>query len=111
MKDVQPDERADAPLGILRVGKITLLVEGYAAQINGQHVSLTLGEYRLLFNLLRHAGRTVSMDELARLDGDMADPPTNRALRARVAAIRRKMGPGAAQIKNVRGVGYLIVDR
>lgn len=67
--------------------------------------ALTPTEARLLQVLRNHPGRVFSRAELVKL----VMPGTIvlvRTIDVHVAALRRKLGPGAGTIQTVRGAGY-----
>jgi two-component system OmpR family response regulator len=72
----------------------------------GADLPLTAREFALLAWLIRRSGRVVSKTEiLAGVwdDGFEGDP---NVVEVYVARLRRKLGPGAARIETVRGMGY-----
>ncbi len=100
---------ADAMDEVIEIGAIRVARESYAVRINGVATQLTAGEYRLLWALASNAGRVLSVGQLSQLGGRLLEPPTPRTIRARVVALRRKLGPAAHQLQNVRGNGYRLV--
>jgi DNA-binding response OmpR family regulator len=78
------------------------------ATVNGRPVELTPRELRLLAALVRHAGRTLSAEQLLDLawDDPAGDP---RRVKVYVGYLRSKLGEAGLEpspIETVRGFGY-----
>jgi two-component system phosphate regulon response regulator PhoB len=87
--------------GLLRVDRAA-----HRAWVEGQEVSLTALEFRLLLMLYERRGRVLSRDML--LDevwGTHVDV-TARNVDTHVKRVREKLGPAGEYIETVRGVGY-----
>lgn len=71
-------------------------------------VNLTAKEFQLLEYLLRHKGEVLSKEQL--LDHVWADEARvqHNTVETFVANLRKKIGPGEAVIKTVRGYGYKV---
>lgn len=67
------------------------------ATLNGAALDLTPGEFALLVRLVAHRGRV------------FARPADERSVDVQVAKLRQKLGPWAAHIETVRGVGYRVI--
>jgi len=82
----------------------------HQVSVDGQPVSLTATELRLLHFLASHPGRAFSRDQLlSRVIGDHA-VVIDRNIDVHIGAIRRKIGPYRQLIETVRGVGYRFQD-
>jgi two-component system OmpR family response regulator len=95
---------------VLTVGALCVDTEAHQVQVDGQEVSLTATEYRLLEFLARRAGTIVSRDQLAeRVWGGEYDPASNLA-DVYIGYLRRKLAgtPAAEQIRTIRGLGYML---
>jgi two-component system, OmpR family, response regulator len=95
--------------GVIRVGELTLDVEGRQAALAGEPVRLSPTEFRLLRYLMEHAGRVVSkaqiLDGVWRYDfgGDAGIVDTY------ISYLRRKVDSGATKlIHTVHGTGYVM---
>jgi DNA-binding response OmpR family regulator len=82
--------------------------------MDGEQVSLSAREFRLLACLARQHNRVVPLEELIRethnLDTDRGE--ASSLLRPLVRSVRRKLGYHAGQrgcIENVRSVGYRLL--
>jgi two-component system phosphate regulon response regulator PhoB len=78
----------------------------HRATAAGRPLPLTLSEFNLLDTLIRQRGRVFQRHELidAALGGDT--DVMDRTIDVHIRALRAKLGPLAAVIETVRGVGY-----
>lgn len=73
--------------------------------VKGSEISLTPTEFRLLSELIASRGTVIPHEEL--LDRVWGDRLRNAAeIKTYISYLRRKLGPAAGLIENVRGVGY-----
>lgn len=101
-------QRPEKP-NIIRVGELEINGEAMSISVNGNPVSTTPTEYRLLEYLASHAGRVFTRDQL--LDAVWRDSHfvTLRSIDVFVRRLREKIEPDPehpAYLKTVRGVGY-----
>lgn len=77
----------------------------------GEPVSLTATEFRIVQFLATRAGRVLSRDEIidAALGRDTA--VFDRTIDVHITSIRKKLGAGGQQIETIRGFGYKFRDR
>ena len=100
---------------LLRRGQSTTLAIGGLAwdwdarqgQIGGRPLSLSPHETAMLEALLRKAGRIVSKASLASIIGDDGLAVDNK-VEVYIHRLRRKVTGAAIEIRNVRGLGYLL---
>jgi DNA-binding response OmpR family regulator len=104
----EPGPRRAAPL--LCAGAITLDETTRRVTAAGRSVDLSPREFSLLEALLRHAGRTLSRDQLLDLAWPFSVAVTPNAVDAYVHYLRTKLGDAGGQIQTVRGVGYRLAD-
>ena len=93
---------------VLRYGPLTLDQRDQVAAVNGDPLTLTATEYRLLHCLMQRPSSIVSRDHLAeRVWGAEYDPESN-IVEVYVSYLRRKLQGTAASglIRTVRGLGY-----
>lgn len=102
----------DGP-GRIEVGNLVVDAAGHRAQLAGVDLELTSFELRVLVELARRAGETVTREELAAAvlpKGGRYDPSVDRSLDVHVSHLRHKLGEsGSKRIRTVRGVGYALV--
>lgn len=91
---------------ILLVGQLRLDLTRHEAFVEDAPVELTRTEFRLLRELAARAGRVVARDTLIERVWGRDEGGSESALEFQVHRLRRKVG--AARIRNVRGVGYVL---
>lgn len=89
---------------VLEAGPLSLDLAANRAAIGERSVLLSQREGSLLAAFLRHAGETLSRDELLRLVWDLDFNPGSNLVDVYVGALRRKLSPTV--IETVRGRGY-----
>ena len=101
-------------LGLVQVGGLEIDVDSHQVKKDGEVVSLTPIEFRILHLLAMNPGRVIPFARLLEYGwGINSDDPS--LIRSHVYQIRRKLklpkwGPGS--IRSVSGVGYsLVLDR
>ncbi len=93
---------------VLEDAGLRLDVAAREVHVDGDAVSLTPLEFRLLHALLEQRGRVISPEELLELA--WSDPVGTNPERVKFAVLRlrRKLGRAGSSIRNVRGFGYRI---
>ncbi len=77
--------------------------------VNGEEVTLTVKEFKLLSVLMRNAGKVVSREKLMRDVWDVSWMSSTKTLDMHISVLRRKLGDDVANqrlITTVRGVGF-----
>ena len=95
---------------VLEYGPVAVDPVAHTVAVNGQHISLTATEYRLLEFLVRRAEAIVTRDQLAQhVWGGDYEPLSNNA-DVYVGYVRRKLlaATPEALIHTVRGMGYIL---
>ncbi|MCU0724217.1 MAG: response regulator [Planctomycetes bacterium] len=95
-----------------RIAREGLLIDvaRHELKVDGQPVTLTATEMRLLHFLAGHPGRVFTRDHLlSRVIGEHA-VVVDRNIDVHVGSIRRKLGDYRDLIETVRGVGYRFKD-
>jgi two-component system phosphate regulon response regulator PhoB len=77
----------------------------------GEPVSLTATEFRILQFLASRAGRVLSRDEIIDAALGRETAVFDRTIDVHITSIRKKLGKGGEQIETVRGFGYKFRDR
>jgi DNA-binding response OmpR family regulator len=101
------------PEGRLQVGRLELDMDAHQVSRNGQLLSLTLAEFRLLACLVQNRGHVVTCRAMLQYaqEYDAPEAEAREIVRVHIWRLRNKMGcvPGDEDyIQNVRGIGYLI---
>jgi two-component system, OmpR family, response regulator QseB len=93
---------------VWRIGELTIEPARQSVALNGLQLELSLREYSLLLELARNAGRYVTRKQLEKVvfNGDAGIE--SNALEVHVHHLRKKLG--AARIRTLRGVGYLLEE-
>jgi len=95
---------------VLKVGPIRLDVGAHQASLDGEELSLTPTEFRLLQALLERRGRTQSRQQLLEkaweVEARVADRIQTRTVDMHVRRLRSKLGEVGGWIQTVRGFGY-----
>lgn len=97
--------RADA---VIRHGAIELNATTHAVQVGGVPVNLSAREFTLLHALLERPGAVLSVPQLEEKLYGWHDEVGSNTVEVHIHALRKKLG--AAVIKNVRGVGYMMAS-
>jgi DNA-binding response OmpR family regulator len=93
---------------ILKTSGLELNLIAKSIVYSGKSINLTAKEFQLLEYLITHKGEVISKDQL--LDHVWPDEARVQynTVETFVANLRKKIGPGEAVIKTVRGHGYKI---
>jgi DNA-binding response OmpR family regulator len=94
----------------LVAGPITLDETARRVTVDGTTVDLSPREFSLLECLLRHAGQTLSRDQLLDQAWPFGVAVTPNAVDAYIHYLRDKLGAAGRYIQTVRGVGYRLAD-
>lgn len=96
---------------VLTAGPIRLNRQIHSVEVDGEPVSLTLTEFRLLAAILAGRGRVLTRDQL--IDKAMGQNAvvTDRTIDVHVTALRRKLGDARKYVQTVRGLGYKLAGQ
>jgi len=96
--------------GVIEAGALRLDPVAHVASTDGEKVSLTPTEFRLLAKLVAAQGAAVRRRELVQTGWPHGARVRDNTLDAYVARLRRKLAalPGAPRITTVHGVGYTL---
>ena len=81
------------------------------AWLGNEAIELTQREWSLLVLLVRHSGQVVSREDVLAVWQSAPGEPggmASNALEVYVHRLRRKLGDAPLNIRNVRGLGYLL---
>ena len=98
--------RHQEPQAILRSGGIEIDIGRHAASLDGQQLTLTLMEFKLLSLLMRRKGQAQSREVLLSDVWDVDKEINTRTIDTHVTRLREKLGDAGRQIVTVRGLGY-----
>lgn len=95
---------------VIKAGSITVNVASSTALLDGEPLSLTPTEFRLLLAFLERPGRTLDRKTLLelvwRVDRSVSGRLKTRTVDMHVRRVRTKLGPLGDAIETVRGFGY-----
>jgi len=94
-----------SPSGIVRLGGLTIDLNGHQLQIDAQPVELTRREWLVLESLSHNIGRIVTKERLMQALAGWEQDLTPNAVETQISRLRAKLGV-AAVIRTVRGLGY-----
>jgi DNA-binding response OmpR family regulator len=94
----------------LSAGPITLDEAARRVTVDGATVDLSPREFSLLECLLRHAGQTLTRDQLLDQAWPFGVAVTPNAVDAYIHYLRDKLGTAGGNIETIRGVGYRLAD-
>jgi DNA-binding response OmpR family regulator len=93
---------------VLSLGSLTLDLERYELQVEGQPVPVSPKEFRVMATLLKAGGRVLSRNELLRQALGTRARVTDRCADAYIIRLRRKLRAASGLLKTVRGFGYAL---
>jgi two-component system OmpR family response regulator len=108
LRRAQAAPKTDAPVALLRHGRLCVFVEQHKVQWDEVTVCLTATEFAILHLLIRHPDRVFSRDRI--MQGAYHDNiyVSDRTIDSHIRHIRQKLGEVGccAAIETVHGVGY-----
>jgi two-component system OmpR family response regulator/two-component system response regulator QseB len=91
---------------VLRMDGLELNPAEHRVQFRGNDVELTAREFSLLHELMLHAGRVLSREQLEQRLYAWGEEIESNAIEVHVHHLRRKLSPEL--VRTVRGVGYVM---
>lgn len=78
--------------------------------LDNEPMDLTSTEFKLLLYLCERSGKAQDRNDLLRVVWGYSDDVHSRTLDTHMKRLRQKLGPHAAYIETVRGIGYLVAS-
>jgi two-component system phosphate regulon response regulator PhoB len=103
LKRLSPDS---APKQVLRKDGLSVDLDAHRAEAQGEELSLTATEFKLLAELFKSQGRVLTRDQLLNTVWGYEFEGYARTVDTHVRRLRQKLGPYSALVETVRGVGY-----
>lgn len=110
--------RSDTPIpevgDTYTFGGMTVDLTDQSATHDGEQITFTDLEFKILSYFINHRGRTVSRKQLLRDVWGISGDITTRTIDRHVAALRKKIEPDPKDptyIRTVYGIGYKFVDK
>ena len=79
-----------------------------SASLNGELLTLTRGEFRLIALLASRPGRVYTRSQIIDAMQDEEKSVTERTVDVQLVGLRKKLGDWASPIETIRGVGYRV---
>jgi len=115
MTDLPATLKARSPTtDVLRIGEVTLDNERHEVSVRDTRIDMPLREFQLLKELMEHAGRVVTREELIDNIWGFGYNGDSRIIATLVGRLRAKIDSdldASAHITTIRGVGYRFNDR
>jgi two-component system phosphate regulon response regulator PhoB len=109
-KEPAPAEMAE-PEAFIDFGVLRIDPPGHRAWVAGEEVHLTALEFRLVTTFYERRGRVQSRERLLTDVWGYSADVTTRTVDTHIKRLREKLGPAAAYVETVRGVGYRFRER
>jgi two-component system phosphate regulon response regulator PhoB len=93
-----------------RVGPIRVDPEAHRAYVEGEEITLTALEFKLLTTFMSRLGRVQTRDALLQDVWGVSSDLQTRTVDTHVKRLREKLGAGRDLIETVRGIGYRMVE-
>jgi two-component system phosphate regulon response regulator PhoB len=93
---------------VLDLGPIRIDSRAFQVFLDGEEISLTPSEFKLIQALAQNRGRVLTRDRLIECVQGTGVSVVDRAIDTHVFGLRKKLGPHADWIETVRGVGYRV---
>lgn len=90
----------------LAIGRVRLDRKSHTCWVDNQIISLTKIEFCLLDYLMQNHGRAIRRNLIIREVWSTVWLGPTKNLDMHISSLRRKLGPGAVQLKTVRGLGF-----
>ena len=102
--------RRQDPLAAGRaIDGLSMVEADFSATLNGETLSLTRTEYRILALLATRPGRVYTRQQIIDATQSEEKAVTERTVDVQLVGLRRKLGEWAtAHIETIRGVGYRV---
>jgi DNA-binding response OmpR family regulator len=93
---------------IASVGRLQLDRAARRFSLDGEALELPAREFEVLWELMTPPGRVCSKRELSLKLSDLDDLLAHNALEAFISRLRKKLAGSGAQIRTLRGLGYVL---
>ena len=94
----------------IKMGPLRVSLKSYKAYLEGERLSLTPSEIKLLITMLKFRGRVLTRDRLIEEVQGEGISVVGRTVDTHVFGLRKKFGIHSEIIETVRGVGYRVRD-
>jgi DNA-binding response OmpR family regulator len=101
-------DSAEASKTIEIGGRLRIDLDRYEVRVDGRAAELTSTEFKILSLLASKPGRVFSRDQILDHLWGHEKIVLDRTVDVHIRNLREKLGPAAAFVKNLRGVGYKV---
>jgi len=91
---------------VISLGAVSIDLDEHQVSVDGNPISLTITEFRLLSTLFANEGKVMTRPALISSAIGPGVTVTERTIDVHVTALRKKITPYSGMISTVRGVGY-----
>lgn len=95
---------------ILRIHEIQINPGRHEVLVEGEQVSLTLTEFRVLHFLANRPGWVFTRAQIVEAVRGDGYPVTDRSVDVQIVGLRKKLGEAGKYVETVRGVGYRFAE-
>ncbi|MBL9180205.1 MAG: response regulator transcription factor [Verrucomicrobiaceae bacterium] len=95
----------------LHIGSLHLDPAHHTATLSDEPLKLTPTEYAMLAQLVKHAGKVVTLKQLLRAVWGPQSEQQSNYLRVYANHLRKKLEDSGLEIQNEPGIGYRLVER
>jgi two-component system phosphate regulon response regulator PhoB/two-component system alkaline phosphatase synthesis response regulator PhoP len=92
------------------VGTLVIDLDKFEVTVEGAKAELTATEFKILQLLASRRGRVFTRDQILDFLWGTEKAVVDRTVDVHIRNLREKLGPAAALIKNIRGVGYKLEE-
>lgn len=96
----------NAPVDRFQLDRLSIDASAHELSVDGEPVRVTVLEFRLLVDLVRHRGAVRSREDLLQAVWHQPGTLETRTVDTHIKRLREKLGDVGRQIETVRGVGY-----
>lgn len=94
----------------LQIGPLALDPAHHAATLSGEPLKLTPTEYAMVAQLVKHAGKVVTLKQLLRAVWGPQSEQQSNYLRVYANHLRKKLEGTRLEIQNEPGIGYRLIE-
>jgi len=97
---------------VIKIGNLSMNEDTREVLLYGQNIDLTSGEFELLLVLAKHAGHTLSRDDISLKLKGVEYEGFDRSFDINISRLRKKLGDDSGKpnfIKTVWGKGYILI--
>jgi two-component system, OmpR family, response regulator len=95
---------------VVQVGRLVLQRKNRRILVEEHDLALPAREFEVLWELMTPPGRTVSKRELSEKLSSFDEALADNALEAFISRLRKKLSDSGANIRTLRGIGYLLEE-